>query len=83
MTVGALETILLEEDFSMQQKSFCLANCDQFEDVEESKLVYTSLFQSYTELVERMLNDKLGSAIPVSNKTTSQQMNFRCCFVFL
>lgn len=66
MTVGALESILLEDDFSAQQKTFCLANSDVFEDSEENKLAYTPLFQAYTELIEKLLNEKLGALVPVS-----------------
>jgi ADP-ribosylation factor-like protein 2-binding protein len=65
MTVGAIEEILIEETFINTQNSFCVKHCDKFDDTEENKIVYTTLFEEYTELMESMLNTRLENKIPV------------------
>jgi len=65
MTVGAIEEILIEEAFFNTQNEFCVKHCDKFEDTDENKIIYTSLFQEYTDLMENMLNTRLESKIPV------------------
>eukprot|EP00518_Triparma_eleuthera_P003850 CAMPEP_0182457326 /NCGR_PEP_ID=MMETSP1319-20130603/2912_1 /TAXON_ID=172717 /ORGANISM="Bolidomonas pacifica, Strain RCC208" /LENGTH=214 /DNA_ID=CAMNT_0024655763 /DNA_START=241 /DNA_END=885 /DNA_ORIENTATION=+ len=62
--VGALEDILMREEFQEMQGEFCEGNCAVFEEGEESKLVYTELFGQYTELIEGYLQSELSLAIP-------------------
>ncbi|GMH59268.1 hypothetical protein TrRE_jg2560 [Triparma retinervis] len=62
--VGALENVLMDEDFNDMQSSFCFKHCGVFEDTEESKLVYTSLFSEYTELIEGYIIERLTSEVP-------------------
>ena len=61
--VGALENILIDEEFNSLQEDFCMSNCDVFEDTEECKLVYTDLFSSYTELIEGYIIERLTDEV--------------------
>ncbi|KAK9814103.1 hypothetical protein WJX72_000732 [[Myrmecia] bisecta] len=62
--VGALEDILMDASFEQLQHGFCTANCSHFEDTEENKLVYTQLFNQYTELIEQAIDTRLAAALP-------------------
>ena len=53
--VGAIQEILLDEEFERMQKLFSTENCMQFEATEENKLVYTSIFKKYTDTIESYL----------------------------
>ena len=46
-----------------QVDRFTEENCDQFDDSEENKLVYTSLFSEYTKLIEAHIEEHLGAAL--------------------
>mmetsp|Transcript_29196 Transcript_29196/g.29545 ORF Transcript_29196/g.29545 Transcript_29196/m.29545 type:complete len:167 (+) Transcript_29196:114-614(+) len=59
LIVGALEEIILNDEFSQMQNSFCDEHCDIFQDNEENKIAYTELFHRYTELIEQTLETKL------------------------
>jgi ADP-ribosylation factor 2-binding protein len=61
--VGALQDILLDPAFEKMQKDFFNSNCLQFEATEENKLVYTSIFKSYTDLIEAFILDRLNQII--------------------
>ncbi len=65
MIVGAIEEILMDPSFSNLQDNFCNKHCDKFDDTEESKIIYTTLFQEYTRIIETALNDKLKARIEV------------------
>ena len=52
VTVGALQEILMDEDFERMQKEFSNKHCLQFEATEENKLVYTDIFKQYQELID-------------------------------
>ena len=58
--MGALQDILLDPAFEKMQKDFFNSNCLQFEATEENKLVYTSIFKSYTDLIEAHILDRLN-----------------------
>eukprot|EP00747_Dinoflagellata_sp_TGD_P162403 gnl/TRDRNA2_/TRDRNA2_179964_c0_seq1.p2 gnl/TRDRNA2_/TRDRNA2_179964_c0~~gnl/TRDRNA2_/TRDRNA2_179964_c0_seq1.p2 ORF type:complete len:165 (+),score=71.48 gnl/TRDRNA2_/TRDRNA2_179964_c0_seq1:89-583(+) len=62
--VGALEDIVIGDDFQQIIAGFCKKNCDKFEDVEENKLCHMDLFKKYSELTEAHLEKKLKAAIP-------------------
>mmetsp|Transcript_48120 Transcript_48120/g.103076 ORF Transcript_48120/g.103076 Transcript_48120/m.103076 type:complete len:214 (-) Transcript_48120:220-861(-) len=62
--VGALQDIVMEDSFQAALNGFCKENCHHFEDTEENKLVYTDLFQKYSDLIEGTLETKLKEAIP-------------------
>jgi len=61
--VGCLQEIILDEEFDRMVKSFCTQHCMQFEATEENKLVYTSIFNSYTNTIEAYINQALGQMI--------------------
>ena len=58
--VGALQDILLDQGFEKMTKDFFNANCLQFEATEENKLVYTTIFKAYTDLIESHILDRLN-----------------------
>ena len=65
--VGALENILMDDEFLNLQNDFCESNCEVFQDDDENKLVYTDLFSSYTEMIEGYIVIRLGNEIEVSS----------------
>ena len=52
VTVGALQEILMDENFEKMQRAFTNKHCLQFEATEENKLVYTDIFKQYQEMLE-------------------------------
>ncbi|GIL77984.1 hypothetical protein Vretimale_7379 [Volvox reticuliferus] len=62
--VGALEDVLMDPEFEELREGFCRENCQHFEDSDENKLIYTDIFNKYTELVESMIDKKLKQAVP-------------------
>jgi ADP-ribosylation factor 2-binding protein len=62
--VGAIENILMDEDFLEMQQSFCEENCDVFDDDDENKMVYTELFGKYTEMIEGFLEERIAQEVP-------------------
>ena len=72
MCVGAIEEILMEEEFFNSQNNFCKKHCDSFEDTDENKLSYTALFEEYTVLMETMLNSRLQDKVRVSVSDSRQ-----------
>eukprot|EP01027_Heterolobosea_sp_BB2_P023063 GEZU01034075.1.p1 GENE.GEZU01034075.1~~GEZU01034075.1.p1 ORF type:complete len:166 (+),score=57.41 GEZU01034075.1:90-587(+) len=64
LIVGKLEEILMDEEFSKLQTKFIEENCEPFEDTEENKLIYTDIFNSYTNTIEKYIENKLISDIP-------------------
>jgi ADP-ribosylation factor 2-binding protein len=61
--VGALENILMDDDFLALQNDFCVTNSEVFTDDDENKLVYTTLFTQYTEMIEGYIAARLGDEI--------------------
>jgi len=61
--VGCLQEIILDEDFDRMQKSFSIEHCMHFEATEENKLVYTTIFNQYTNTIEAHINAQLQSKI--------------------
>uniref|UniRef100_A0A7S3YMM0 ADP-ribosylation factor-like protein 2-binding protein n=1 Tax=Lotharella globosa TaxID=91324 RepID=A0A7S3YMM0_9EUKA len=62
-TVGALQEILIDPDFTKMQNEFLDKNCDEFEDNKENKLSYTKIFKEYVELVESVLDKQLNDRV--------------------
>ncbi|KAG2487147.1 hypothetical protein HYH03_014260 [Edaphochlamys debaryana] len=62
--VGALEDVLVDEEFEELREGFCRENCQHFEDTDENKLIYTDIFSKYTSLVENTIERKLTTAVP-------------------
>ncbi|XP_030313913.1 ADP-ribosylation factor-like protein 2-binding protein isoform X2 [Calypte anna] len=67
--VGCLEDIIMESDFQLIQRTFMEKHYQEFEDSEENKLIYTSVFNEYISLVEKYIEDKLLARIPGFNMT--------------
>lgn len=63
-TVGALEEIVISDEFQALLSDFCHENAHHFEDSEENKLIYTELFKKYSDLIEGQLEEKLKARIP-------------------
>mmetsp|Transcript_21588 Transcript_21588/g.37298 ORF Transcript_21588/g.37298 Transcript_21588/m.37298 type:complete len:192 (-) Transcript_21588:61-636(-) len=61
--VSALEEILQDDGFQALLNSFYQDNCDKFEESKENKLEYTVVFDSYTAVVEKALEDRLSAKI--------------------
>ena len=61
--VGKLEEVVLRDEFEELQTSFCRQHCTHFDATDENKLIYTELFQKYTELIEQYLEKELSSAV--------------------
>jgi ADP-ribosylation factor 2-binding protein len=65
MVCGAIEEILVgDEEFLSTQRGFCEKHCDVFSDSEENKIEYTALFEEYTGLMERTLEERLAAKVP-------------------
>eukprot|EP00735_Rhodelphis_limneticus_P013131 TRINITY_DN6655_c0_g1::TRINITY_DN6655_c0_g1_i1::g.20285::m.20285 TRINITY_DN6655_c0_g1::TRINITY_DN6655_c0_g1_i1::g.20285 ORF type:complete len:209 (-),score=43.90,sp/Q5ZKW5/AR2BP_CHICK/44.96/5e-32,ARL2_Bind_BART/PF11527.3/5.4e-27 TRINITY_DN6655_c0_g1_i1:540-1166(-) len=62
--IGKLEDILMDDAFVRTQNQFLAKHCGVFEDNEENKLEYTSLFEEYNQLVEQYLERRLTEEIP-------------------
>eukprot|EP00118_Oscarella_pearsei_P027020 m.310665 g.310665 ORF g.310665 m.310665 type:complete len:158 (+) comp53624_c0_seq1:59-532(+) len=62
--VGHIEDIVMSEEFDRVNTEFMETYCDQFEDEEENKLIYTDIFKKYTEVMEKCLEDELARRMP-------------------
>uniref|UniRef100_A0A8C0ELS8 ADP-ribosylation factor-like protein 2-binding protein n=1 Tax=Bubo bubo TaxID=30461 RepID=A0A8C0ELS8_BUBBB len=67
--VGYLEDIIMNDDFQLIQRTFMEKHYQEFDDSEENKLVYTSIFNEYISLVEKHIEEKLLDRIPGFNMT--------------
>lgn len=67
--VGYLEDIIMDDDFQLIQRSFMEKHYQEFDDSEENKLIYTSIFNEYISLVEKYIEKKLLDRIPGFNMT--------------
>jgi len=61
--VGALQDFMMDPDFEASQSTFCRAHCSHFEESEENKLVYTELFEQYTTMLEKAIDDRLTEQV--------------------
>ena len=70
-TVGALEEMLLDDEFVSFQLSFLSAHCNEFDDGPENKLSYTPLFErfqsSMEEFISSFLSRRLGPAFSMES----------------
>ena len=64
MYVGALQDILLDQEFEKMTKKFAHSNCMEFEATEENKLSYMSIFKEYQDTIEAYLMKRLADSIP-------------------
>lgn len=72
--VGALEELLASEAFAARQAAFLRRHCDVFEDTEENKLEYTTLFDEYTSALEDAMETSLGAAVEGFDMTEFAEM---------
>lgn len=63
LVLAELETMMMDEAFNSKVDKFTEQHCDQFDDSEENKLIYTSLFSEYTKLLEAHIEQHLGAAL--------------------
>eukprot|EP00966_Prymnesium_polylepis_P290486 6710032-Prymnesium_polylepis.1 len=61
--LAELENMMMEEDFNAKVDSFTQQHCDQFDEGEENKLIYTSLFTEYTKMLEAYIEARLGATL--------------------
>lgn len=57
--IGVLEDLIMDDTFLHQQQSFIQQYCHEFENTEENKLSYTSIYQQYTTQVELQISTTL------------------------
>ncbi|XP_070687151.1 ADP-ribosylation factor-like protein 2-binding protein [Pempheris klunzingeri] len=62
--IGCIEDIIMEEEFQQLQQSFMEKHYLEFDDSDENKLSYTSIFNEYVDLLEKYLEQQLVERIP-------------------
>jgi len=62
--VGCIEDIIISDEFTAMQHSFFNQHCSLFDYGEENKLIYTDVFNRYTQMIELYLESKLKIRIP-------------------
>ncbi|XP_048828632.1 ADP-ribosylation factor-like protein 2-binding protein isoform X1 [Brienomyrus brachyistius] len=62
--IGNIEDIIMEEQFQGLQQSFMEKYYMEFDDSEENKLSYTTIFNEYIELLEKHIEKELMARIP-------------------
>ena len=62
-TMGAIEEILMSEDFGTLQENFCKEHAAQFDDNSENKHEYHAIFQNYARLMEEYIEKSLADRI--------------------
>ena len=45
--VGCLQEIVMNEEYQVMEEKFCKANCMHFENTEENKLKYMTIFKRW------------------------------------
>ncbi|XP_067905683.1 ADP-ribosylation factor-like protein 2-binding protein isoform X3 [Heterodontus francisci] len=68
--IGYIEDIIMDAEFQQLQKNFMDKYYLEFENTEENKLIYTSIFQEYIDLLEKYIEQQLMERIPAFNMTT-------------
>lgn len=68
--VGSIEDIIMEEEFQQLQQNFMDKHYLEFDDSDENKLSYTSIFNEYVDLLEKHLEKQLLERIPTFNMTS-------------
>jgi len=63
-TVMELELIMMDTGFNERVGAFLTAHCQDFEEGDENKLVYTQRFEEYTEMLETYIEEQLGQRVP-------------------
>ncbi|KAJ8003168.1 hypothetical protein DPEC_G00166590 [Dallia pectoralis] len=68
--IGSIEDLIMEDEFQTLQQSFLEKHYKEFDDSEENKLAYTTIFDEYIELLEKHLEQQLIERIPGFNMIT-------------
>jgi len=61
--LGELEVLMMDEDLNARIDDFTRRNCEVFSDTDENKLEYTALFNEYTSMVEKYIEERLGASV--------------------
>lgn len=61
--LAELENLMMEEEFNTKVEAFTQQHCEQFEEGEENKLIYTSLFSEYTKMIEAFIEARLSATL--------------------
>lgn len=64
-----LEVLLMDESLNSRVDEFTTAHCAEFDDSDENKLCYTTLFAEYTALIESYIEERLGASIKAFDMT--------------
>uniref|UniRef100_G3U3C8 ADP-ribosylation factor-like protein 2-binding protein n=1 Tax=Loxodonta africana TaxID=9785 RepID=G3U3C8_LOXAF len=65
--VGYLEDIIVDDEFYLLQRNFMDKYYQELEDTEENKLTYMPIFNEYSSLVEKYIEEELLGQIPGFN----------------
>lgn len=68
--IGCIEDIIMEDEFQQLQQNFMEKYYLEFDDSDENKLIYTSIFNDYVDLLEKHLEQQLTERIPGFNMNT-------------
>ncbi|KAM4733371.1 ADP-ribosylation factor-like protein 2-binding protein [Anableps anableps] len=72
--IGCILEIIMEEDFQHLQQSFMDKHYLEFDESDENKLSYTSIFNEYVDLLEKPLEEYLMKRIPGFNMNTFTEL---------
>ena len=59
-----LEQVMMEPTFTQKVGAFIAENCGEFDDGDENKLVYTTIFEQYVQIMEKYIEVELSSRLP-------------------
>jgi len=62
--IGYIEDIIISEEFAEMRDNFFNQYCSLFDCGEENKLIYTEIFNKYTQMVEHFLTAQLELKVP-------------------
>lgn len=65
--VGHIEDIVIDSIFQDMQANFMDKHCHEFEESEENKLSYTTIFNEYVNMLEKYIEQELNRRIPGFN----------------
>merc|ERR1712023_320558 len=61
--IGMMEEIIMSDKFAELQNGFGQKHYHQFEDTDENKLIYTELFEQYSESIEKFIDQELTATV--------------------
>lgn len=61
--LGELEVLMMDESFNDRVDAFTALHCGEFDAGEENRLVYTTLFSEYTAMLEKFIEEQLGTSV--------------------